>query len=150
MRLFEKRIMTENDVSAYLHFLATFFKACSFSVMFLLRFSLYLFFFFFFVLFIQIRRSITEDHLLHNKLRASFHFFFFVFFFLFFFPFSLLFLFLPSFLALLSFERRYLVLGYEASVIQFFPVFFFSFFFETCTPRKKSFVDYLVNKSYVR
>lgn len=44
------------------------------------------FFFFFFVLFIQIRRSITEDHLLHNKLRASFHFFFFRFFFSFFFP----------------------------------------------------------------
>lgn len=108
------------------------------------------FFFFFFVLFIQIRRSITEDHLLHNKLRASFHFFFFVFFFLFFFPFSLLFLFLPSFLALLSFERRYLVLSYEASVIQFFPVFFFFSFFSRRARLEKNHLSiiWLINLMY--
>lgn len=152
MRLFEKRIMTENDVSAYLHFLATFFKACSFSVMFLLRFSLYLFFFFFFfVLFIQIRRSITEDHLLHNKLRASFHFFFFRFFFSFFFSrFHFCFSFYLLFWHYFRLNVDIWCSVTKRVLYSFFQFFFFSFFFETCTPRKKSFVDYLVNKSYVR
>lgn len=107
------------------------------------------FFFFFFVLFIQIRRSITEDHLLHNKLRASFHFFFSFFFFFFFSRFHFCFSFYLLFWHYFRLNVDIWCSVTKRVLYSFFQFFFFLFFSRRARLEKNHLsIIWLINLMY--